>query len=165
LIFLNTNSKKTRVHFKIFGQNRIQKFEVTQSAKFVEVQNVVKIMKNRKSIGFDKNRSVSVPFSTVLQCWLQLLATVDEESMVMCSVTPTSVALYAALPLPPSESDARSLCQCSSTSSRIRKKFAWLRLPSPSPAKLLRKAASRRSSTGLTLAQAPALGLAAPSSV
>jgi respiratory burst oxidase len=68
----------------------------------------------------------------------------DEESMVVRSVTPTSAALYGAaaaagvspspLRTPPSEGGAaRSLSRCSSTSSRIRKKFAWLRSPSPSP--------------------------------
>jgi hypothetical protein len=31
------NSKKTRVHFKVFGQNRIQKLEVTRPTKFVQV--------------------------------------------------------------------------------------------------------------------------------
>jgi len=74
----------------------------------------------------------------------------DEESMVVRSVTPTSAALYGAASLPappppagfgvspsprrtPSEGGAGRLSRCSSTSSRIRKKFAWLRSPSPSP--------------------------------
>jgi hypothetical protein len=33
-------SKKTRVHFKIFGQNRIKKFKVTRPTKFGEVKIV-----------------------------------------------------------------------------------------------------------------------------
>ncbi|XP_066382313.1 respiratory burst oxidase homolog protein E-like isoform X1 [Miscanthus floridulus] len=75
----------------------------------------------------------------------------DEESMVVRSVTPTSAALYGAASFPapppppagfgvspsprraPSEGGAGRLSRCSSTSSRIRKKFAWLRSPSPSP--------------------------------
>jgi respiratory burst oxidase len=70
---------------------------------------------------------------------VEVMLELDEESMVVRSVTPTSAALYAASP--PSESGARSLSRCSSTSSRIRKKFAWLRSPSPSPAELQREAA------------------------
>jgi hypothetical protein len=31
------NSKKTRVHFKIFGRNGIQKIKLTRSVKFAEV--------------------------------------------------------------------------------------------------------------------------------
>jgi hypothetical protein len=31
------DSKKTRVHFKIFGQNGIQKIKLTRSVKFAEV--------------------------------------------------------------------------------------------------------------------------------
>jgi hypothetical protein len=40
-------SKKTRVHFKIFGQNRIQKFEVTRPTKFDEVKNSVETKKKK----------------------------------------------------------------------------------------------------------------------
>jgi hypothetical protein len=51
------------------GQNRIQKFETTRPTKFIEAQNIVKIVKKRKCcknrkkrkpIDFDKNRVVSV---------------------------------------------------------------------------------------------------------
>jgi hypothetical protein len=54
------NSKKTRVHFKIFGQNRIQKFKVMCPRRFGEVKNDVKIerKKKEKPRGFPKNRSV-----------------------------------------------------------------------------------------------------------
>ncbi|KAL5201259.1 hypothetical protein ABZP36_035613 [Zizania latifolia] len=68
---------------------------------------------------------------------VEVMLELDEESMVVRSVTPTSAALYGgggvAPPQPPRASEARSLSRCSSTSSRIRKKFAWLRSPSPSP--------------------------------
>lgn len=80
---------------------------------------------------------------------VEVMLELDEESMVVRSVTPTSAALYGAASLPappsagvlgvspsprraPSEGGGR-LSRCSSTSSRIRKKFAWLRSPSPSP--------------------------------
>jgi respiratory burst oxidase len=86
---------------------------------------------------------------------VEVMLELDEESMVVRSVTPTTAALYGAaaaagvspspLCTPPSESGAaRSLSRCSSTSSRIRKKFAWLRSPSPlrpTPAELQREAA------------------------
>ncbi|XP_062198453.1 respiratory burst oxidase homolog protein E-like isoform X2 [Phragmites australis] len=78
---------------------------------------------------------------------VEVMLELDEESMVVRSVTPTSAALYGAVGAPPGVSPrtpseggpgpgpggARSLSRCSSTSSRIRKKFAWLRSPSPSP--------------------------------
>ena len=81
---------------------------------------------------------------------VEVMLDLDEESMVVHSVTPTSAALYGAASLPapplpagfgvspsprrtPSEGGAGRLSRCSSTSSRIRKKFAWLRSPSPSP--------------------------------
>ncbi|KAL5206554.1 hypothetical protein ABZP36_034763 [Zizania latifolia] len=65
---------------------------------------------------------------------VEVMLELDEESMVVRSVTSTSAALYgAAPPQPPRTPEARSLSRCSSTSSRIRKKFAWLRSPSPSP--------------------------------
>jgi hypothetical protein len=51
-------SKKTRVYFKIFGQNQIQKFERTRPTKFIEVQNIIKIMKKE-----NRHRPVSVPSS------------------------------------------------------------------------------------------------------
>ncbi|KXG35704.1 respiratory burst oxidase homolog protein E isoform X1 [Sorghum bicolor] len=81
---------------------------------------------------------------------VEVMLELDEESMVVRSVTPTSATLYGAASLPaphppagfvgvspsprraPSEGGGR-LSRCSSTSSRIRKKFAWLRSPSPSP--------------------------------
>jgi hypothetical protein len=37
---LKKKSKKIRVYFKIFGQNRIKKIELTRYAKFAKVQNV-----------------------------------------------------------------------------------------------------------------------------
>ncbi|KAF8657805.1 hypothetical protein HU200_059966 [Digitaria exilis] len=83
---------------------------------------------------------------------VEVMLELDEESMVVRSVTPTSAAaaLYSAASLPappaagafgvspsprraPSEGAAPPLSRCSSTSSRIRRKFAWLRSPSPSP--------------------------------
>ncbi|XP_062194767.1 respiratory burst oxidase homolog protein E-like isoform X1 [Phragmites australis] len=76
---------------------------------------------------------------------VEVMLEFDEESMVVRSVTPTSAALYGAAAAPAGVSPstlseggagpggARSLSRCSSTSSRIRKKFAWLRSPSPSP--------------------------------
>jgi hypothetical protein len=54
------NSKKTRVYFKIFGGTRIQKFETTRIAKFVEVQNVVKIMKKENRLSLMKTEGFSV---------------------------------------------------------------------------------------------------------
>uniref|UniRef100_A0A804LVW4 EF-hand domain-containing protein n=1 Tax=Zea mays TaxID=4577 RepID=A0A804LVW4_MAIZE len=62
---------------------------------------------------------------------VEVMLELDEESMVVRSVTPTAAALCGptSLPLP----GARSLSRCSSTSSRIRRKFAWLRSPSPRP--------------------------------
>ncbi|PAN12588.1 hypothetical protein PAHAL_2G276000 [Panicum hallii] len=84
---------------------------------------------------------------------VEVMLELDEESMVVRSVTPTSAALYGAASLPapppagfgpspspsprhhaPSEGGgAGRLSRCSSTSSRIRRKFAWLRSPSPAP--------------------------------
>ncbi|OEL31621.1 Respiratory burst oxidase-like protein E [Dichanthelium oligosanthes] len=81
---------------------------------------------------------------------VEVMLELDEESMVVRSVTPTAAALYGAASLPapppagvgvspsprhtPSEGGGGGrLSRCSSTSSRIRKKFAWLRSPSPSP--------------------------------
>jgi hypothetical protein len=46
--------KKTRVHLKIFGQNKIEKFEVTCPTKFGEVQNGVKSEKPSQ-FGFSQN--------------------------------------------------------------------------------------------------------------
>ncbi|CAL5088171.1 unnamed protein product [Urochloa decumbens] len=83
---------------------------------------------------------------------VEVMLELDEESMVVRSVTPTTsaaaVGLYGATSLPapppagfgvspsprhaPSEGGGR-LSRCSSTSSRIRRKFAWLRSPSPAP--------------------------------
>uniref|UniRef100_A0A0E0LVI6 FAD-binding FR-type domain-containing protein n=1 Tax=Oryza punctata TaxID=4537 RepID=A0A0E0LVI6_ORYPU len=68
---------------------------------------------------------------------VEVMLELDEESMVVRSVTPTTGALYGPTSLagaahtPPGS--GRSLSRCSSTSSRIRKKFAWLRSPSPAP--------------------------------
>lgn len=76
---------------------------------------------------------------------VEVMLELDEESMVVRSVTPTTAALYgtptasslpgpgAAGPQAHTPDGPRSLSRCSSTSSRIRKKFAWLRSPSPSP--------------------------------
>ncbi|KAL6859204.1 hypothetical protein ACP4OV_018206 [Aristida adscensionis] len=62
---------------------------------------------------------------------VEVMLELDEESMVVRSVTPTAAALYAPTSL--GDAGARSLSRCSSTSSRIRRKFAWLRSPSPAP--------------------------------
>ncbi|CAM0951500.1 unnamed protein product [Alopecurus aequalis] len=76
---------------------------------------------------------------------VEVMLELDEESMVVRSVTPTRAALYsaaAAMPMPHTPEAPGSalglgagaaLSRCSSTSSRIRKKFAWLRSPSPAP--------------------------------
>jgi respiratory burst oxidase len=76
---------------------------------------------------------------------VEVMLELDEESMVVRSVTPTTAALYgtptasslpgpgAAGPQAHTPDGPRSLSRCSSTSSRIRRKFAWLRSPSPSP--------------------------------
>jgi hypothetical protein len=50
--FEEKNSKKTRVYFKIFDQNQIQKFKATRPIKFMKVQNGVK---SGKPTGFLKN--------------------------------------------------------------------------------------------------------------
>ncbi|CAD6245363.1 unnamed protein product [Miscanthus lutarioriparius] len=74
---------------------------------------------------------------------VEVMLELDEESMVVRSVTPTTAALYGtpttslpgagAAPQAAHTPDGpRSLSRCSSTSSRIRRKFAWLRSPSPS---------------------------------
>jgi hypothetical protein len=70
-------SKKTRVHFKIFGQNRIQKFKVTHPTKFDEVKNSVETKKKRKSLDFVENRSVSHSPSLTLLCHLCPLSARD----------------------------------------------------------------------------------------
>nr|CAB3483140.1 unnamed protein product [Digitaria exilis] len=70
---------------------------------------------------------------------VEVMLELDEESMVVRSVTPTAAALYGPTTSSslaahtPDGGGARSLSRCSSTSSRIRRKFAWLRSPSPSP--------------------------------
>ncbi|XP_037441378.1 respiratory burst oxidase homolog protein E-like isoform X2 [Triticum dicoccoides] len=66
---------------------------------------------------------------------VEVMLELDEESMVVRSVTPTRAALYsaAAMPHTPEAPGGGPLSRCSSTSSRIRKKFAWLRSPSPAP--------------------------------
>ncbi|XP_066331232.1 respiratory burst oxidase homolog protein E-like [Miscanthus floridulus] len=69
---------------------------------------------------------------------VEVMLELDEESMVVRSVTPTTAALYGTPttslpgPAPHTPDGPRSLSRCSSTSSRIRRKFAWLRSPSPS---------------------------------
>ncbi|RLM60299.1 hypothetical protein C2845_PM14G16000 [Panicum miliaceum] len=67
---------------------------------------------------------------------VEVMLELDEESMVVRSVTPTAAALYGPTSLAGggtrTPDGARSLSRCSSTSSRIRRKFAWLRSPSPS---------------------------------
>ncbi|XP_073010095.1 respiratory burst oxidase homolog protein E-like [Typha latifolia] len=66
---------------------------------------------------------------------VEVMLELDEESMVVRSVTPTtSSILYGGVPgrVTP-DPGGRSLSRSSSTTSRIRKKFAWLRSPSPSP--------------------------------
>ncbi|XP_066350907.1 respiratory burst oxidase homolog protein E-like [Miscanthus floridulus] len=78
---------------------------------------------------------------------VEVMLELDEESMVVRSVTPTTAVLYgtpttSSLPGAGAAAAAqaqaqhtpdgpRSLSRCSSTSSRIRRKFAWLRSPSP----------------------------------
>jgi hypothetical protein len=46
------NSKKIRVHFKTFVQNRIQKFKVTNAIKFSEGGTVGKTRIKRKPTGY-----------------------------------------------------------------------------------------------------------------
>ncbi|KAG8047609.1 hypothetical protein GUJ93_ZPchr0008g12852 [Zizania palustris] len=72
---------------------------------------------------------------------VEVMLELDEESMVVRSVTPTAAALYGPTSLAGAGAlpgmntpGSRSLSRSSSTSSRIRKKFAWLRSPSPAPA-------------------------------
>ncbi|KAK1631093.1 hypothetical protein QYE76_005408 [Lolium multiflorum] len=69
---------------------------------------------------------------------VEVMLELDEESMVVRSVTPTTASLYGAAsaafpPRTPEPPLGAALSRCSSTSSRIRKKFAWLRSPSPAP--------------------------------
>ncbi|XP_037434496.1 respiratory burst oxidase homolog protein E-like [Triticum dicoccoides] len=68
---------------------------------------------------------------------VEVMLELDEESMVVRSVTPTRAALYSAAAMPHTPEapggGGGPLSRCSSTSSRIRKKFAWLRSPSPAP--------------------------------
>jgi respiratory burst oxidase len=67
---------------------------------------------------------------------VEVMLELDEESMVVRSVTPTDAALYAPTVLSAGartpDGGSRSLSRCSSTTSRIRRKFTWLRSPSPS---------------------------------
>ncbi|CAL9748298.1 unnamed protein product [Musa acuminata subsp. burmannicoides] len=58
---------------------------------------------------------------------VEVMLELDEESMVVRSVTPTSAAAAAAASA--GRDSSGSLSQSSSTSSRIRRKFAWLRSP------------------------------------
>ncbi|GJN03682.1 hypothetical protein PR202_ga21153 [Eleusine coracana subsp. coracana] len=62
---------------------------------------------------------------------VEVMLELDEESMVVRSVTPTAAALYGPTTAPTTDG-GRSLSRCSSTTSRIRRKFAWMRSPSPS---------------------------------
>jgi respiratory burst oxidase len=63
---------------------------------------------------------------------VEVMLELDEESMVVRTVTPTSATLYSAMgATTPEVGPGQSPSRCSSTSSRIRKKFAWLRSPSP----------------------------------
>ncbi|GJN16061.1 hypothetical protein PR202_gb03011 [Eleusine coracana subsp. coracana] len=62
---------------------------------------------------------------------VEVMLELDEESMVVRSVTPTTAALYGPTTAPTTDG-GRSLSRCSSTTSRIRRKFAWMRSPSPS---------------------------------
>jgi respiratory burst oxidase len=74
---------------------------------------------------------------------VEVMLELDEESMVVRSVTPTGAAGvphgYGPAALAgggmhtPGAGSGRSLSRCSSTSSRIRRTFAWLRSPSPLP--------------------------------
>ncbi|XP_047069439.1 respiratory burst oxidase homolog protein E-like isoform X4 [Lolium rigidum] len=57
----------------------------------------------------------------------------DEESMVVRSVTPTAALLAGGAGMQTPVGSGRSLSRSSSTSSRIRRTFAWLRSPSPLP--------------------------------
>ncbi|TVU09684.1 hypothetical protein EJB05_43175 [Eragrostis curvula] len=90
---------------------------------------------------------------------VEVMLELDEESMVVRSVTPTSAALYAAANaqavVSPLRAPSEGLSRCSSTSSRIRRKFAWLRSPSPSPtpAELQREAAMAARERRRVLAQ------------
>ncbi|KAG6502067.1 respiratory burst oxidase homolog protein E-like [Zingiber officinale] len=60
---------------------------------------------------------------------VEVMLELDEESMVVRSVTPTSAAAMET-PFAARESSG-SLSQCSSTASRIRRKFSWLLSPTP----------------------------------
>jgi hypothetical protein len=46
------NSKKTRVHFKIFSQNGSKKLEVLHGRKFMEVKSSKITQFSRKPLGF-----------------------------------------------------------------------------------------------------------------
>lgn len=87
---------------------------------------------------------------------VEVMLELDEESMVVRSVTPTSAALYGGMGMgmggaTPEAQPGRSLSRCSSTSSRIRKKFAWLRSPSPCRSSSVeREAAAAATTAALT---------------
>ncbi|XP_072989307.1 respiratory burst oxidase homolog protein E-like [Typha latifolia] len=86
---------------------------------------------------------------------VEVMLELDEDSMVVRSVTPTFAAMYGGAP--GQDSGGRSLSRSSSTSSRIRKKFAWLRSPSPrqlSPSSGREEAAASSSSPVATVALA-----------
>jgi hypothetical protein len=66
------NSKKLESISRFLIKTEFKKFKTSHPTKFVEVQNIVKIMKKRKPADFDKNRAVFIktarfPF---LQCRL-----------------------------------------------------------------------------------------------
>lgn len=85
---------------------------------------------------------------------VEVMLELDEESMVVRSVTPTSAALYGGMGMggaTPEAQPGRSLSRSSSTSSRIRKKFAWLRSPSPCRSSSVeREAAAAATTAALT---------------
>ncbi|KAF3339345.1 Respiratory burst oxidase [Carex littledalei] len=84
---------------------------------------------------------------------VEVMLELDEESMVVRSVTPTSAAMYGGMGMggtTPEAQPGRSLSRCSSTSSRIRKKFAWLRSPSPCRSSSVEREAAAATATALT---------------
>ncbi|KAJ1700512.1 hypothetical protein LUZ63_000291 [Rhynchospora breviuscula] len=84
---------------------------------------------------------------------VEVMLELDEESMVVRSVTPTSAALYGGMgAVTPETAHGRSLSRCSSTSSRIRKKFAWLRSPSPCRSSSVERDSAAAAATAAALA-------------
>ncbi|URE36187.1 respiratory burst oxidase [Musa troglodytarum] len=62
---------------------------------------------------------------------VEVMLELDEESMVVRSVTPTSAAAAAAAAAAAGRESSASLSRSSSTASRIRRKFSWLLSPTP----------------------------------